>query len=528
LAQGAVNIQEEGWSPLAPPIVVTLSVMLAVFMEVLDSTVVNVSLPHIAGTLGAAIDESTWVATSYLVSNAIVLPATGWLSRAFGRKRFYMACVVAFTLSSLLCGFAPSLLWLIVFRVMQGLGGGALQPVSQAILLETYPLRKRGMGMALFGIGVIFAPIIGPTLGGWITDNFSWRWIFFINIPVGALSLLLTQLFVADPPYLKRAAGRVDYFGLGLLAVGIGALQMVLDKGQREDWFQTSWIMQLAILSAVCIVVLVIWELRIKNPIVDLRVLLFKNFASGTTLMFVLGLSLYGSLILVPLFQQQLLGYTATLAGLAQSPQGLASLICMPIVGLLVAKADTRYMLVFGLALLAVALFMMSRWTLDISFWQAVWPRIVFGVGMSFLFVPITATCVAFVPPERMGNATGIFNLFRNVGGSIGVALMTTLLAQRSQFHQSRLIERVNQYSYPYQFMYGRLLHGLMGRGESEFAAHKLATGVVYSLVQRQASAMAFVDCFWIVMFLALATLPLILTMKRPPKHGPRPGPGTH
>jgi len=512
------HIYEEGWSPLAPAGVVALSVMIATFMEVLDTTVVNVSLPHIAGNLSATTNEATWVVTSYLVSNAIVLPATGWLSRVFGRKRLYMACVSMFVLSSLLCGFATSLAGLITFRVIQGLGGGAMQPISQAILLESFPSRKRGIGMAIFGIGVVFAPIIGPTLGGWITDNYSWRWIFFINVPVGILSLLMTYLNVADPPYLKRGVEKVDYFGLGLLAVGIGTLQVVLDKGQQADWFETPWILHFSILSAACLAALIFWERRTSHPIIDLAIFRIRNFAPGTILIFSIGVALYGSLVLLPIFLQNLVGYTAMQSGLAMSPGGIATLFCMPIVGILVSRGDARKMIAFGLTMVAISMFMMARYNLNISFMDAVYPRIVMGIGLAFLFVPTATATVAFMPRDKIGNATGIFNLMRNIGGSFGIAGVTTLLARREQFHYARLVENVSQYNPQFVEMYKHGVAKLVEAGQPYLMAQKQVIGIAYAQVIKQSATMAFIDCFWVVGIAVLAIIPVVFIMRRPPK----------
>jgi len=499
--------------------------MLATFMEVLDTTVVNVSLPHIAGDLSAGVDETTWVITSYLVSNAIVLPATGWLSSLFGRKRFYMSCVAPFTVSSLLCGTVHSLTALIVFRVIQGLGGGALQPISQAVLLESFPLRRRGIGMAIFGIGVVFAPVIGPTLGGWITDAYSWHWVFFINVPVGILSLLLTQMNVADPPYLRRAVRRVDYLGLGLLAVGIGALQVVLDKGQREDWFETGWMLQLAILSGVCLAALIIWELRTSHPVIDIRIFRVRNYAPAAALIFTLGIALYGSLVLLPLFLQNLLGYSATDSGLAMSPGGIGTLVCMPLVGYLVARRDVRFMILFGLGMLSASMFMCSHYNLSISFWDAVYPRVVMGIGLAFLFVPLATAMASFMPREKIGTATGIFNLMRNIGGSLGIAMMTTLLARRQQFHQGRLVENLSSYSIRFQQMTKQVVARLTTSGHPPLIAQKQATALVYSSVLREASAMSFIDCFWLLGVGMIAIMPMILMMRKPPRQvGPPSG----
>ena len=493
--------------------------MLATFMEVLDTTVVNVSLPHIAGSLGSSIDESTWVITSYLVSNAIVLPATGWLSSIFGRKRYYMFSVIVFAVSSFLCGFSPSLNALIVFRVLQGLGGGALQPISQAILLECFPMRRRGMGMAIFGIGVVFAPIIGPTLGGWLTDSYSWRWIFYINIPISVLSLVMAQIYIADPPYLRRGTVKLDYIGLGLLAVGIGALQVVLDTGQRRDWLETAWVAQLAAVSAIALLALVIWELHVEHPVIDLRVLRVSNFGTGTLLMFMLGVALYSSGVLHPQFVQTLLGYTAMLSGLVMSPGGVGTLILMPVVGRLVGRWDSRLLIMFGFGVAAVSLFMMSRWTLDISFWQAASPRIVLGVGLAFLFVPLATVAFAFLSPDKIGNATGIFNLMRNIGGSVGIAVAQTMVAKRAQFHQSRLVENISIYSQSYIEWQQDVIAKLMAAGQTQMQAQQKALAIAYQTVLQQATLMAFVDAFWLAGVLMLVLIPVALILKRPARH---------
>lgn len=493
-----------------------MAVMLATFMEVLDTTVVNVSLPHIAGSLAAGIDESTWVLTSYLVSNAVVLPATGWLSSVFGRKRYYMASVIIFAASSFLCGLAPSLSALIVFRVMQGLGGGALQPISQAILLECFPRRQRGMGMAIFGIGVVFAPIIGPTLGGWLTDNYSWRWIFYINIPISVIALVMSKIYIVDPPYLRRGAVKMDYIGLGLLAVGIGTLQVVLDTGQRHDWFGTTWITQLAVVSAVTLVALVIWELYTTHPVIDFRVLRVTNFGTGTLLMFMLGVALYSSGLLQPLFVQTLLGYTAMLSGLVLSPGGVGTLVFMPIAGRLVGTRDPRVMIMFGFSLAATAMFLMSHWTLDISFWQVATPRIVLGIGLAWLFVPLSTVAFAFMSPDRIGNATGLFNLMRNIGGSVGIAAVETILANRAQFHQSRLVANISPYSQSYVQWQHDTIAKLMAAGQSQLQAQQKALAIAYQTVITQATLMAFIDTFWLTGVLMVLLVPVALILKKP------------
>lgn len=514
---------EQGWHPTGSPWIIAMAVMLATFMEVLDSTVVNVSLSHISGNLSATIDESTWVLTSYLVSNAVVLPATGWLSMVFGRKKFYMYSVATFAVASFLCGLAPSLSWLVVFRVMQGLGGGGLQPISQAILLESFPLRKRGMGMAIFGIGVVFAPIIGPTLGGWITDNYSWRWIFYINIPISALALIMVQMYVVDPPYLRKGVTRVDYMGLGLLALGIGALQIVLDNGQKNDWFQTSWVTQLSLISIICLVVLIYWEKRALHPVIDLTIFRVRNFAPGTLLIFMLGVALYGSMMLLPVFLQTLLGYSAMQSGLAMSPGGIGTLFCMPIVGILVGRKDARYLIISGLLILSLSLFLMSKYNTNIGLWNVIWPRMLMGIGLAFLFVPLSTVTFAYTPREQMGTATGLYNLMRNIGGSVGIAWMTTTTAMRQQYHQTRLVEHANSYNPIYQQWISKAVGGLVARGQNGLLAQKEAMGILYLQVQKQASMLSYIDAFWLLGVSMIVLVPLVFIMRRPPRHHAAP-----
>ena len=414
---------------------VTIAVMAGTFMEIVDTTVVNVALPHIAGSLAASVDETTWILTAYLVSNAIILPITGWLSVLFGRKRFLILCITLFTVSSMLCGMATSLGMLIIFRIIQGVGGGALQPISQAILLETFPVAERGMAMAIWGIGVIIAPIVGPVMGGWVTDNLTWRWAFYINLPIGLLSLILTWLFIFDPDYLRRQrAGSIDYWGLGLLIVGLGALQVVLDKGERDDWFSSAFITRLAIIAVVGLGVLIYHELKTRHPVVELRLFKERNYAAGVTIMFFFGFVLYGTILLLPLFLQTLMGYDATLAGWALAFGGIGSLMIMPVVGRLTMVMDSRKIVFVGLLINAYAVYLMSGYTTTIDFYHAWWPRFVQGFGLGATFVSLTTLTMSRISQEKMGNATGIFNLMRNLGGSFGIATATTLLARRSQF----------------------------------------------------------------------------------------------
>ena len=425
------------------PWVVTCSIMLATFMEILDTTVVNVSIPHIAGSLAATIEEGTWVVTSYLVSNAIILPMSGWLANYIGRKKLLMICVTGFTVTSLFCGLATSLSALIFFRVLQGLTGGGLQPLAQAILLETFPQQKHGQAMAAFGIGILLAPILGPTLGGWITDNYSWRWIFYLNLPVGVLSLFMMNRFVYDPPYIQRARGRIDLWGIGFLALGVGALQVVLDTGQRKDWFSSHYIRFFAALCVVGLVSLVVRELCARKPVVDLRALADRSFSAGVFLISLLGFVLYASLVLLPIYLQTLLGYPAYNAGLALSPRGIGSLATTPLAGYLTGKTDPRRLLAFGLILGSLTMFDLSGLNLNAGYQDILWPQVFQGVALSFLFIPLMTLSMARIAKEKMGNATSLFNLMRNIGGSCGIAIMTTFLARRTQMHQNRLVANV-------------------------------------------------------------------------------------
>jgi DHA2 family multidrug resistance protein len=506
------------------PWLVAGTVMLAVFMEVLDTSVANVALPHISGNLSAGVDESTWVLTSYLVSNAIVLPLTGWFSTLFGRKRFYMTCVVIFTVSSLLCGLAPSLGLLVFFRILQGAGGGALQPISQAILLESFPKEKRGMAMAIFGMGVVMAPIIGPTLGGWLTDSYSWRWIFLINVPIGVLSLILTYFLVFDPPFLIRKGWKdgthLDFIGVGLLSVGLGFLQVVLDKGQREDWFESHFIVWCAIVAVVGLVAALVWELKRQDPIVDFRLLRDRNFFLATLTMFVLGFVLYGSTALLPIFLQTLLGYTALLSGLVLSPGGFVVVIMLPIVGKLLTRIEARWLVMFGVMVVALSLFHMATFNLQIDFRTAMMARVYQSAGMAFLFVPINVMAFYFIPREKFNNATGIINLARNIGGSFGIANVMTVLARRSQFHQNMLVSHLTPFDVPYQGMVNGARQLLFAAGSSSTDALAQAHGMTYGLLQRHAAMLAFVDSFWLMGLTFLSLIPLMLMIKKSRPHG--------
>jgi MFS transporter, DHA2 family, multidrug resistance protein len=510
-----------GERPAVNPWIIALAVTLATFMEVLDTSIANVSLQHIAGGLSAGVDESTWVLTSYLVSNAIVLPLSGWMSSIVGRKRFYMGCVTLFTLSSFLCGLAPNLAALIFFRVLQGAGGGGLQPSEQAILADTFPPAKRGMAFAVYGVAVVTAPALGPTLGGWITDNYTWRWIFFINIPVGILSLLLTSRLITDPPYLKRrklSETRIDYIGLGMVALGLGALQVVLDKGQRDDWFESHFISTLASISIISLLFVVWWEWRHKDPIIDLHLFKERTFAMAYLLMFILGFVLLGSTLLLPLYLQSLLGYTAERAGMALTPGGLVIMAVLPFVGYLLSKYDARRLIVVGLAALSLSLFhMMNTFNLAMDFHTAVMARIYQAAGLAFLFVPINTIAYAYLPREKNNAASGLMNLARNIGGSVGISVVTTMLDRRAQFHQARLAGHFSAASPEFQQRLRGIAGAIAARGFSPAdAAHK-AYGLLQGSLFRQANMLAYIDNFYLLGVVSLAMIPLVFLMKKPP-----------
>ncbi|HLB88954.1 MAG TPA: DHA2 family efflux MFS transporter permease subunit [Terriglobales bacterium] len=511
------------WRPAVNPWIIALAVTLATFMEVLDTSIANVALPHIAGSLSAGTDESTWVLTSYLVSNAIVLPLSGWVSSIIGRKRFYMTCVAIFTVSSLLCGLAPNLGMLIFFRVLQGAGGGGLQPSEQAILADTFPPAKRGMAFAVYGIAVVMAPAIGPTLGGWITDNYTWRWIFFVNIPVGIFSLLLTSRLIQDPPYLKRrrlSELKVDYVGLGFVALGLGTLQIVLDKGQRDDWFESHLILILVLISAASLLFVIFWEWRQKDPVIDLHLFKERTFASANLMMFMLGFALLGSTLMLPLFMQTLLGYTAEQAGMALSPGGFTLMLLMPLVGFLLSRYDARWLMAFGLAVLSFSLFHMTSFDLGVDFRTVVFARMIQSAGLAFLFVPINTAAYAYLPREKNNAASGLMNLARNIGGSVGISFVTTMLDRRAQYHQHRLSSHLSSSNPQFQSMLQGMARTLEAKGFSPADAMHKAYALVQGTLFRQANMLAYIDNFWLLGAAILAMIPLVFLMKRPPTGG--------
>ncbi len=505
--------------PQVNPWLIAATVISATFMEVLDTSVANVSLPHIAGNLSASVDESTWVLTSYLVSNAIVLPLTGWFSTLFGRKRFFLACVTIFTLSSLLCGMAPSLSALVFFRVIQGAGGGGMQPLSQAILVDSFPRSKQGMAMAIYGMGVVVAPTLGPTLGGWITDNYSWRWIFLLNVPVGIISLVMISLLISDPAHIIRRTFkqglRIDFLGLGLLSVGLGFLQVVLDKGERDDWFGSTFITWASVVSVTSLVALVIRELTAKDPVVDLHLFRDRNFAISTFLMYTLGVVLYGTTLLLPIWLQTLMGYTAMRSGIVLLPGGLLLLAILPFVGALLDRFPPRWIVAVGLCVMATGLFQLSHLSLDASSRSPINDWIISRVGTAFLFVPINVMAFYFVPRGKMNNASGLINLARNVGASTGISFVTTMLDRRAQFHQNVLAENLQAGNPHYQAAMHRLMNVLTTRGEDIVRAVFDAHALVYQELQRQAMMLSFVDNFRVMGTICLCVLPLLFVMRQ-------------
>jgi MFS transporter, DHA2 family, multidrug resistance protein len=492
------------------PWIVAISVMFGTFMEVLDTTVVNVSLPHIAGSMSATPEEATWVLTSYLVANAIILPMTGWLASQFGRKRLLMISVTGFTISSFLCGLAPSLAMLILFRCFQGAFGGALQPLSQAVLLEAFPPQDRGKAMGFWGLGIVVAPILGPVLGGYLTDSYNWRWVFYINIPVGIASIVMVRLFLFDPPYLRRKAGSIDFWGMGLLTLTIASLQIMLDKGQQDDWLSSGFIRTLLVLGSFGGVAFLIREFTAEHPVVNLRVLKERTFSAGIVLITVVGFVLYGSMVLLPLWLQTLLGYSAVEAGLTLAPRGIGSFIAMPLVGMLVSKIDPRKIIIAGLVTTSVTLFQFSRLSLDAGYWNFFWPQFFQGIAMGMVFVPLTTVTMSRIPREQMGNATSINSLMRNVGASLGIASLTTYMSRQQQVHLNTLTTHVS----PYNSMAVDMMAHMPGTTQQGYAR-------MFGMVSRQAAILSYVDAFVLLAAIFGALIPLIFLMKRPARGGP-------
>ena len=516
------------WRPRANPWAIAVSVMTATFMVVLDSSVANVALPHIAGSLSASTDEATWVLTSYLVSNAIMLPATGWISRRIGRKRLLTLSIILFTVASMLCGMAINMPMLILARILQGVGGGGMQPLAQSILLESFPPVEHGKAMAVYGAGIVVAPVIGPTLGGWITDSYSWRWIFYINLPVGVLAFFLAGIFIEDPPYLRaRFQGRIDALGFGLMALWLGTLQLVLDKGQEADWFEADWIRWTMAISCVAFLAFVARELRHREPIVQLHVFLNRDFAVGTLITGLYGVVLYSTTALLPLFLQTLLGYSALDSGLAVSPRGLGSMASMVIAGMIANRVDSRLLLAFGFFVLGASTLMLSYVNLGIAMNSVVVPNVLNGFAGGFIFVPLTTLAMSRLRKEEVGNAAGIYNLVRNIGGSIGIASATAFLVRMGQVHQNYLGANLA----PPDASVSGAVRGLAGHlavsGTDPVTAQHKALGAVYRLLQQQSSLMAYVDSFRLLGYLSLLCIPFVLFF-RPPQRGAATEPGVH
>ena len=507
------------WRPTVNPWVIGVTVSMAAFLEVLDTSIANVALPYIAGNLGASYDDSTWVLTSYLAANAIVLPISGWLAEVIGRKRYFIASLVVFTVSSLLCGLAPSLPILLLFRAVQGIGGGGLQPMAQAILNDTFPPEKRGLAFALYGITAVLAPTVGPMLGGWITDNYSWRWIFFIKIPIAALALYLTYKLVDDPPFLrsvKRAGVRVDYIGIAMLSLGVGSLQILLDKGQEEDWFGSHFIVTLMVTAAVCLTALVIWEWFRKEPIIDVRLFKDFNFAAANVMMFMMGVLLFSTLVMIPEFLQTLMGYTAELAGLVLSASGFVLLLMMPVVGRLTTKIQSRYLIAAGWCALAIGLYYSAyRTDLLISFRFAMWLRVVQVVGIGFLFVPITMAGYIGVPAEKGNSVSGIINFMRNMGSSIGTSIVTTMLVRRSQYHQEVLVGHITPDTASFRQSLNALTRAIAHSGLNPHDARFQAIARLYAQVNRQAHTLAYLDTFWVLAVFSAVMFVLAFFLKK-------------
>ena len=498
------------------PWLVAIAVMLATFMEVLDTSIAAVALPYIAGSLSASNDEATWVLTSYLVANAIVLPASSWFSLRFGRKRFLIVCIIIFTVSSFACGAATSLALILIARAVQGAGGGALQPLSQAILLESFPPEKRGSAMAVFALGVVVAPVLGPTLGGWLTDSYSWRWAFYINIPVGIFAVLMISRYVKDPEYIREAKpGKLDGMGLGLLAVWLGALQIILDKGQEDDWFGATWIRWAFMILIVAFVLFVIRQFRHKQPLVDLRVFRHRNFTLGCLLIGLFGAAIYGLVTLLPLFYQELMRYTALAAGWAVSPRGIGAIIAMPIIGYLTAKIDNRWLIAFGFALFGISALWFGRVNLEIGQWSFIWAILISGFGSGCVFVPLSTTTMAFLRNEEIGNASGLYNLLRNIGGSIGISIVNTIVARHEQLHRNELAASLD----PGRVTVQGTIHGMQGylasQGASTTDALHQAYGLIGQDLNSQARLWSYVDDFRYMALMCFGCIPIVFLLKK-------------
>jgi DHA2 family multidrug resistance protein len=493
---------------------ITVTVMMVTVMQVLDTSITNVALPHMQGSLSAGVDEVAWVVTSYLAANAIAIPATGWLTAVLGRRRFFLVCTTIFTASSFLSGLAPNLEFLVAMRILQGLGGGPVIPMAQATMWEIFPLRQRGTAMAVWGVGIMMAPILGPTLGGWIADNWSWRWIFYVNLPIGVLGFVLASVFLFDPPFLMKPR-RVDVAGLGLMVVGFGALQLAIDQGEKYDWFDSSYILGMTALALVALALFLARELTTPEPILNLRVFLDRNFAVGATIITMVGFGFNSSMLLIALYTQKVMGYDAWTSGLVLAPGGLGTMIALMFSGRLVSRMDQRLMLVFGIGLNAVSLMMMSNVSLGVDYWTLALPRFLQGFAQGFIFPPLQTLALATIQIERLPNATAAFNVVRNVGGSIGVAIVTTLLARRAQYHQSTLAGHVTQWNPEAAARLREWTEHFLRQGADGYTAARQATAMLYRELVLQAQVLSYADEFWLLALVFLGVLPLLPLLRR-------------
>jgi DHA2 family multidrug resistance protein len=501
-------------------------ISIATFMVVLDTSIANVALAHIAGSLSTSYDQATWVITSFLIANAVIIPISGWLADVMGRKRYYMMSVALFTFSSFLCGIAPNLTVLVLARILQGIGGGGLSPVEQSMMVDTFPPKKRGAAFAAYGVVVIVGPIFGPTLGGWITDNYSWHWVFLINVPIGLLSLFLVNIFVDEPPALKKLRHsllkgglKVDFIGFALIALFLGCLEVTLDRGQREDWFSSPLIVSFAAMAVLGLVIFIPWELSRKDPIVRIRLYGQRNFLIANIFMTMMGVILFGTTQFIPQLLQEVLGYTATNAGLALTMGGLATLLMMPLAGFLTGRVDARILIGVAIAVQGIALWNMSTLNTQMSFDDAAVARMIQSMGLPFLFVPITNIAYVGLDPRDNNQASALMNVSRNLGGTFGISLVQTMLIQRSQTHQAQYVERLNPLNPNYVSSLHSMAQALMARGLTEAQAMRAASGLLYRTLETQANMLSYVDVFHFLMWLVFAAVPLVFLMHKPPKH---------
>jgi len=514
----AANAAEpEIWQPAANPWLIAISVMLATFMEVLDTSIAAVALPYIAGSVSATNDEATWVLTSYLVANAVILPASSWFGLRFGRKRFLVTCIIIFTVASFLCGAAPTLGILLLARAIQGAGGGALQPIAQAILLESFPPEKRGIAAAVYGLGVVVAPVLGPTFGGYLTDQVSWRWSFYINIPIGLFAVFMILRYVEDPPYIKNARpGRIDGWGLGLLAVWLGCLQIILDKGQEVDWFGAVWIRWTAVAFVLGLVFFIMREWLHEKPLVDLTIFSNRNFAVGCVLITLFGAAIYGAITLLPLFYQELLGYTAFSAGWAVSPRGIGAILAMPIIGILTTRLDNRFLIAAGFGLFAACSFWWGQLTLDISQWSLLWPIVLSGFGSGMVFVPLSTVTMGTLLQRQIGNASGLYNLLRNVGGSVGISIVNTIVARHAQLHRNDISHSLGGTNPILQNRLDSFTHVLTTtNAEGPVRATLGAWRLIEQTLDTQARTWSYIDDFRYMALVCFGCVPIVFLLKR-------------